>query len=185
MKITKEYELEQDDCVKRNLKGYETNAKCPVTLERLNVLRNFVCDASNSLSVGSGAFEPIFINATHALDIPLCTYSLLKEKGWKGTFYQGSCDHLPFPDKFFEAAVCSEVIEHLPDLETVRNTFLEVSRVAKRWLFTTPTRDVKEPTHKFIFTEAQLAELSRNLNARIERKGLFFYIHNHERSVLN
>jgi len=183
MNITKEYELEQEDCVKRNLKGYQKNIKDPVTLQRLRTLAKFIEGAPIVLSVGSGAHEPIYLNIYYAVDIPLCTYQLLKEQGWRGSFYQCSCDAMPFGYKFFDCAVCSEVIEHLPDLETVRRTFLEVNRVAKKWIFTTPTRDVKEPTHKFIFTYEQLADLARDLNATIEQKGLFFYIHNNDKKI--
>jgi len=185
MEITKEYELEQDDCVKRNLKGYEKNIKDPVTQKRLYTLKDFCIGAATIISVGSGAFEPVFLNATHAVDIPLCTFFLLKDKGWKGEFFQASCDHLPFASQLFDVAVCSEVIEHLPDLETVRKTFQELSRIAKRWIVTTPIRDCGEPTHKFIFTEAQLAELSQGLKATIETSDFYFYIHNDKRAILS
>jgi hypothetical protein len=130
------------------------------------------------LSVGCGGFEPKWIGATYACDVHELSGQLLKDSGWTGIFLPCSCDHIPYPAKFFRVAICSEVIEHLPTKEIVRATFQELNRVAEHWLVTTPTRDVKEPTHKFIFTEAELKELSSGLDATIEKQGLFFYIHN-------
>lgn len=185
MIISKDYEDEQDDCVKRNLDGYKNNIKDPVTMQRLNILKAFSSGSEKLVSVGSGAFEPIFLNASHAIDIPLCTYHFLKAQCWKGEFFQCSCDGMPFADKFFDCAVCSEVIEHLPDIETVKKTFLEVARISKRFIFTTPTRDVKEPTHKFIFTDREIALFASLVNATVEKKGLFFYVHNGKRKIFN
>jgi hypothetical protein len=185
MKITPDYVAEQEDCVRRNFAGYTNNLKDAVTLLRLNNLKSFVFGAKTILSVGSGAFEPVFLNATHALDVPIITETLLRAQKWAGEFLWGSCDKLPYKDKSFDVAVCSEVIEHLPDLETVRETFRELDRVALHWIVTTPTRDVQEPTHKFFFREYQLRALTENIPCIIEKQGLFFYIHNDKGKICN
>jgi len=178
MILTKEYLDEQRDTIKRNFEGYERNINDPVTKERLDTLKRFIDGNLVVLSVGSGGFEPLYIDAGWACDVDFLSYELLKKQGWTGTFEKCSCDALPFQYQSFDCAVCSEVIEHLPELSAVSKTFSELDRVAKLWIVTTPTRDVQEPTHKFIFTLKQLQELTVGLKCRIERHGLFFYIHN-------
>lgn len=181
MELTKEYLAEQEDTIKRNFEGYKKNIKDPITMDRLQTLKAFCAGANTILSVGSGGFEPVFIGASHAVDVSSASLTFLLQQGWRGSFFSSSCDALPFPDSFFDVAVCSEVIEHLPDLEAVRKTFLELDRVAQRWIATTPNKDVHEPTHKRIFTIEQLYELTKDLNVTIEIKGIFYYIYKHER----
>jgi len=187
MDLTSEYLAEQKDCIERNFNGYERNINDPVTLKRLQNLisfyMNFAPDRCKTISIGSGGFEAHYIGSTHACDVDSISYTLLKSLGWDGIFIVCSCDKIPYDNRYFKAAVCSEVIEHLPSKEIVRATFLELDRVAQHWLVTTPTRDVKEPTHKFIFTEQDLRELTAGLNVQIEKQGLFFYIHDGERKI--
>jgi len=176
MELTKEYLAEQEDCIKRNFEGYKRNLKDYATLLRLETLKNFCSNSGSVLSVGSAGVEPGFIGATHALDVHPVAETLLRENGWLGSFTLGSCDELPFPDNSFDVAVCSEVIEHLPDLEIVKKTFQELNRVARRWIVTTPQIDVHEPTHKRVFTEEDLKVLASGLNVKIYKKGIFFYV---------
>ena len=138
MKLTEKYVAEQTDCVQRNLEGYKNYKTNVCTQMRIGVTKQFCEGKEKILSVGCGAFEPIFLKATHALDATPVSGELLKQQGWQGEFRQGSCDELPYPDKFFDVAVCSEVLEHLPDDEMIARTFREVDRVAKTWIFTTP-----------------------------------------------
>lgn len=178
---TKEYLDEQEDCIRRNFAGYKVRSrrgKLDVTSElRLASLKYFCFGAKTILSVGSGGFEPVYIQATHALDYHKVSGELLASQNWPGTFVIGSCDELPFPDKSFDAAVCSEVIEHLPDLETVKKTFLELDRVSKKWIVSTPNIFLDEPTHKRVFTEQDLIELTYGLNAKVFKRGPFFYVY--------
>lgn len=187
--LTPEYLAEQEDCIERNFKGYCQNIHDPATLDRFKTISHFIQDYSPThklqLSVGSGGFEPNYLQSTYACDVSAASHMLLKTLGWTGVFFVCSCDHIPYPIQHFDVAICTEVIEHLPTKEIVRATFLELNRVAKHFIVTTPTRDVKEPTHKFIFTEDELSELSAGTNAIIEKKGLFFYIHNGERKIFD
>ena len=187
MDLTSEYLAEQKDTIQRNFDGYARNIHDPVTALRLKNLVAFydlyAFDRAKTISVGSGGFEPFHTCTSHACDVDSLSHTLLKQLGWKGIFITCSCDKIPYDDRFFRVAVCSEVIEHLPSKELVRATFLELDRVAQHWLVTTPTRDVHEPTHRFIFTEKDLVELTAGLNVQIERQGLFFYIHDGERKV--
>lgn len=185
MELTPEYLAEQKDCIQRNFLGYKNNIKDAVTLQRLNILKKFVQGSVKSLSVGCGGFEPTFIHTNNACDVHEVSGQILKQHGWDGSFFVCSCDNIPVPNFFYDDAVCSEVIEHLPNISIVRDTFVELNRVSKRWIVTTPTRDVQEPTHKFIFTLEQLQTLTADIPCMIEQQGLFFYIHNGERKLFN
>jgi len=145
--------------------------------EQINGLKR---NAKLILSVGCGPKEPIAIGATHACDIALSAEKYLRAQGWTGEFKQCSCDKLPYPDKFFDFAVMSEVIEHLPTLEDCRNAILELNRVSKRWLITTPwvNRDQgnREPTHKHFFDEKSIHALVPDWVLLMVRYDIFLFI---------
>jgi len=164
MQLTKEYIAEQDDCVRRNVDGYKKYMKDVCTYTRLHIIQEFIKGKEKILSVGSGAHEPVFMKTTHAIDVPAISGELLKQQGWPGEFKQGSCDELPYGDKEFDAAICSEVLEHLPNFEVVRKTILEVDRVAKSWIITTPNvdkcpRHLQDKSHVQFWNEQQIREL--------------------------
>ena len=189
MKISAEYLAEQDDCVRRNFAGYKKNLKDKQTLLRLNTIKSFVSDGKSILSVGSGGIDPIFVGASHACDISPVSGELLSSQTWPGLFQTCSCDNLPYTDKQFEFAYCTEVIEHLPTLEAVRMTFNELNRVSHHWIVTTPSIDVHEPTHKFLFKLAELGFLTSDIHGPrpvcIEQRGIFWYVHNGERKIFD
>jgi len=176
MELTKEYLAEQEDTIKRNYQVHVSWGNNPFIRERYMTLKDFCKGSKTILDVGCAGVEPWAIGATHALDVHKVAEELLRHNGWKGKFFIGSCDNLPFPDKSFEVAVCSEVIEHLPSLEIIKKTFQELSRVARRWIVSTPAVDVKEPTHKFLFTLEDLKRLTEGLNVKIIRRGIFWYV---------
>jgi ubiquinone/menaquinone biosynthesis C-methylase UbiE len=111
---------------------------------------------------------PAWLGVDAALDISPLSGELLKKEGWGGDFKVGSAEKIPWPDKSFELAVCSEVVEHMANIEEVRRTLAELRRVARTWLVTTPcasvwgVRDVwnTEPTHKLFFDLKTLSDLS-------------------------
>ena len=191
MNLTPEYLAEQKDTIQRNFEGYKKNIRDPITKMRLNTCKQFLMtydtNLHRSISVGSGGFEPIYLGLMHACDVHSISHELLMQRNWKGDFTVCSCTDLPFYVKQFDAAVCSEVIEHLPTEQDVIDTFKELNRVAKRWIVTTPTRDVHEPTHKFIFTLDDLqrltADVQKDKTIFIEKQGLFWFIHNGERKI--
>jgi SAM-dependent methyltransferase len=175
MELTSAYLAEQHDVVSRAWcarKLYSTSA-------RFARIREFIDDCATVLSVGCGPYEPVVINATHACDIADNALTFLKLAGWLGEFRIGSCDKLPYLYKQFDAAVCSEVIEHLPDLETVKRTFQELTRVAKKWIVTTPCNPLgpknTEPTHKHAFTEEELIALALPQKIKVEKDDTYFY----------
>lgn len=131
---------------------------------RYAILLEFCKYADFVLSVGCGPKEPTIINATHAVDITPLSEMFLRRAAWPGEFKVGSCTSIPYPDKFFDVVVCSEVIEHLPNLEDVKKTFLEVSRVGKNWIITTPNSAIINPKdqnvhHQLFFTPESLEQI--------------------------
>jgi len=184
MKLTKEYIAECEDCVFRNFNQIDGDRKSDRVQNRIKIIKEFCKPFKIILSVGCGAHEPIDINATHAIDIVQNSEGYLRKQGWKGSFYLGSCDNFPNGwgvsvydrGKKFDCAVCSEVIEHLPDLEIVKKTFQEVNRVARCWIFTCPDWLGTEPTHKRAFNEKMLKQVTEGLKCKIEHRGRYFYI---------
>ena len=189
MELTPEYLAKCEDTIQRNFEGYTKNIRDKATLERLNTIKRFILSNAPSsqkiLSIGSGGFEPKFIGATYACDVSPLSYKLLRSLGWKGVFFACSCDNIPYPFQYFDVAYCTEVIEHLPTLEDVSLAMHEVARVGKFFLFTTPNKDVHEPTHNFIFSKKDLIKLTEGISCHIEQQGIFFYIHNGEKKLFD
>ena len=184
MKLTPEYIAEQEDTIKRNFDTHVSWGNNPFIRERYLALRDFCSGSKTILSVGSAGVEPLAIHATHACDVHRIAGDLLKSIGWKGEFRVCSCDDLSHADKWFDVAVCSEVIEHLPDHESVKETFLELDRVAKKWIVTTPDVDVIKPeaqdkSHINFWNKEQIKTLlPPHLlpKIKIHTKGVFIYI---------
>jgi len=142
---------------------------------RYKTMHDFCKNAEMSLSVGSGPKEPIVVNTTHACDIVQRSETELTKNGYKGKFKYADCTNLPYLENAFDAAICSEVIEHLQTEEQIRKTFLELDRVAKKWLVTTPAPGnstyINEISHNFSFTREKLEELTKGLKVRIDIRG--------------
>lgn len=176
MNLSDDYIREQEDVIHRNYK-YRT---LYWTTERFIKLRAFCQGCKKSLSIGCGGYEPFVIQATHALDVSPIAKEYLDILDWKGVFVVGSCTDLPFKDKEFDAAVCTEVIEHLPTLWMVEQTFREIDRVAKKWIVTTPCNPLgplnTEPTHKFAFTMEELFKFLPGVEVCINKDALYWYV---------
>jgi len=176
MILTPEYLAENKDCVYRNYKQIGGDRKSIRVQHRIKNLKDFCQNAKTILSVGCGAYEPIDLNATHACDIVIDSKNYLRQLGWKGYFLIASCDELPYPDKSTDVAVCSEVIEHLPNLEIVKKAFQEINRVAKRWIVTCPDVLGTEPTHKRVFDEKMLRDATDGLKVEIKHDAGYWYV---------
>lgn len=133
----------------------------------LSFIKEHRTDDSKILDIGSGAYMPIVLGATHACDVVEMAGDILEKSGWKGCFEIGSCDDLPYKDKQFDIAICSEIIEHLPEMDSVVETFSEIERVAKKWILTTPKASKTgfrddwniEPSHLQFLTFNDIQEL--------------------------
>jgi len=184
MNLTAEYLKENEDCVYRNFRQIDGDRKSKRVQDRHRVIRDFIKGAQTILSVGCGAYEPVDFKCTHAIDIVKNSETYLRSFGWKGEFKIGSCDKIPYPSHEFEpefdVAICQEVIEHLPELETVKETFEELNRVAERWIVTTPVQKGSEPTHKRVFTFDLLIQMTEGLKCRIEKRGGYWYVFHDE-----
>jgi len=176
MNLTKEYLAEQEDTIRRNYDVHISWGNNPHIRDRYMFLKDFCKGANTILDVGCGGVEAWAIGATHACDVHPVAEELLKKNGWDGKFFIASCDDLKVPSQSFDVAVCSEVIEHLPNLEIIKKTFQELSRVARRWIVSTPAVDVKEPTHRFIFTLEDLKKLTEGLDVQIIKRDIFYYV---------
>jgi len=185
MNLTPEYLEEQRKCIIANYSSHKFWKGHKVIKNRYETLQRFCKNAKTILCVGSGAVEPIALNATHACDVHEIAGEILEKQGWKGHFFISSCDKIEALDKEFDAAVCSEVIEHLPDLETVKRTFFELDRVSERWIVTTPARKIDDPGHKRVFNFNMLLNVTEGLKCKLVKKDNYWWIYNNERKIFN
>lgn len=70
-----------------------------------------------------------FCENYYGIDISSSAIEIAKERIKKGNFKVGSALNLPYDDEFFDAIVCSEVLEHIPKYEDAIN---EISKVIKK-----------------------------------------------------
>ena len=183
MKLTAEYIKCCDQQVIDNLENKELVVGPKRFSQRVKRIMEFLekhqTKKCKVLDIGSGAYMPLFLDVTHAIDASAIPGSILKQSGWKGKFQVASCDYLPFRYKEFDIAICSEVLEHLPNLGIVRDTIDEIERVASRWIISTPNASASgfrdkwntEPTHVQFFTIKDLEALTEGLFATIEEVG--------------
>ena len=176
MILSPEYLAEQKDVIERCQLGAKNWRKTLIVRKRHEDLKAFCKGSKKVLSVGSAGLEPIELGATHAIDVHRIADDYLSKGGWKGIFKVASCDNIPAPYKYFDVAVCQEVIEHLPSLNIVRDTFFEINRVAKRWIVTTPTELGDEPTHKRAFNFKMLVDVTTGVKCKIEKRGRYWYV---------
>lgn len=171
MELTPEYLAENSEVVTRNFKGRYWLKQNP----RWNLVKKFVDGANTILSVGCGSTEPVIIGATHAIDIVPESLTCLKRQGWKGHFRIASVTDLPLPDKCFDVVVCSEVIEHLPEIKDIEDAFKELDRVGKKWIATTPAHPLGpkniEPTHKRFLDLDTLKKLTSKYKVKVFKDG--------------
>jgi ubiquinone/menaquinone biosynthesis C-methylase UbiE len=116
------------------------------------------------------------------LDLNPRNLAKAKERAPTADVIQGDMYRLPFPDEIFGTAVCSEVLEHVPDPE---NALAEIWRTLKRrgrLLGTVPTDSLiwrmrflsrhrgHEPYHRH-YTRAEFLQLIQRLAVpfRVER----------------
>ena len=176
MKLEKWYLEENSKVVLNNFKGRYWLKQNP----RWSVIKEFISGAKTILSVGCGSTEPIIIGATHACDIVPESLTCLQRQGYKGHFRIACVTNIPVPDKYFDVVVCSEVIEHLPEIKDIKDAFVEVDRVGKRWIFTTPAHPLGpkniEPTHKRFLDIDTLKKLTSKYKVKVFKQGNYNFV---------
>jgi SAM-dependent methyltransferase len=152
----------------------------PLSPEKLEVLEKYVVGRSLlDAGCGAGGYVDYFarkgLDATGIDKFPMFL-DVAKEKGFKGTFIQGSlAEQLPFADAAFDTTVCLDVLEHVDDALAIG----ELARVTrKRLIITVPQEDVwmapfrllfttyRDPTHLRYYTEATLRQLADSVSPR-------------------
>jgi hypothetical protein len=169
------------DCVKRNFEFKEGFLKNPQYKERLIIGRKFIGTDKPSIDLGCGGFTPKFLGVTHACDDNELAGELIAKEGWKGEFKVVNLEKpLPYADKQFKVAICSEVIEHFETKEGVTSLFKEINRIAEKWLVTTPACFVADKDHNFWFSPYDLYEFVGLPHDKfvIVRKGIYYYVSN-------
>ena len=169
-----------NDCCRRNWEEYNhfkgifgTNTEL-----RMSILKEFINNQKPSIDVGCGSYSPFYLKTTHACDDSSLAKKYLAKLGWKGIFKKANVIKLPYKDKEFKVAVCSEVIEHLTSELNVRKAFEELDRISERWIVTTPSTIIDDPDHKLFFTGDHLFDIIpfEKSYYTIIRKGIYFYI---------
>lgn len=169
------------NCVERNYNMKDKVEESRIHSDRINTLRKFIGKNKKVLDVGCGAFMPLLLKINYACDIVDDSFKFLKKDGWKGKFKKGSVTDLPYKDKEFKFAICSEVIEHLKKKEHVLKAFEELDRISNKWIITTPSAYDLDPDHKFHFgyDDDNLFDfIPKHINCVVIRKGYYYYISN-------
>jgi hypothetical protein len=165
--------LEEQNHVIQLCSNYAKGGGSP---ERYGATASFCSHYNTILSVGSAAWEPLKIRATHALDVSAVAERLLRLNGWTGTFVLGDCRKMPFTDKSFECGCCSEVVEHLPKCHDILLAVKELDRVCKNWILTTPLDGMNVPSHKRHITDEDAEFICRRTGAKFRKFSRWYFI---------
>ena len=149
-----------DDCVRRNFEQMKAALSVNYSKYRVNILKLFINREKPSIDLGCGAYMPKILDTTHACDNSRLAYDFLKKQGWKGYFQVIELSKiLPYKDRQFKVAICSEVIEHLKTEKAITQLIKEIDRISERWIVTTPSVYFSDRDHKFFFTPNQLFKI--------------------------
>jgi len=114
------------------------------------------------------------VPTTHALDVSTVAEEILRKNGYDGKFTVGSCTDLPFRDNQFEAGVCAEVLEHLPEHLDVVNSFKELDRVCKNWIISVPAILGSEPDHKRVLKPHDMDYFATLFDAKYKQMKIWY-----------
>jgi hypothetical protein len=137
----------------------ESHLNHPKSKERIKILKKFKGKLEPSIDIGSGGFMPFVLKTTHACDKSALAKKYLKKLGWKGNFMQVDARYkLPYADKQFRVAICSEVIEHFRKKSEVMSLFKEIDRISNSWIVTTPSIFIPDRDHHLFFVGGTIYE---------------------------
>ena len=170
--------------MKRNFELKDYIQDSDIHKDRIFHLKEFIKGKKKVIDVGCGAFMPQLLGIKYACD-KYNAKPFLDKLDWKGEFKKANVYKLPYKDKEFDLAICSEVIEHLNSKRKVTKAIRELNRIAKEWIITTPCAYDTDPNHKFHFGygkdnlfEVIPEEFKFNEDYIVIRKGYYYYISN-------
>jgi 2-polyprenyl-3-methyl-5-hydroxy-6-metoxy-1,4-benzoquinol methylase len=163
------------------------NLNDKMQVDRLEILQNFCMKFKRVVDIGCGSIEPLWScnrPESLAVDLGKPALKMLKKAGFKGNVIMASATSLPIKSGYFDAAICSEVIEHLTTVQ-VKQVFNELDCMAKNVLVTTPhcylNAKILDPTHIQFFTEKQLIPIVPSaykfFTSRFPYNNLNYYMH--------
>ncbi len=94
---------------------------------RHKIILGYLDQRDSVLDIGCGSSR-IILDLPKAVGLDILQRKLRWLRPRHERLVRASCDRLPFPDEHFEAVICSEVIEHVPDTPEVLD---EMKRVLK------------------------------------------------------
>lgn len=109
-----------------------------------NLSKNNTC---LDLGCGTGFFSIILVNhnfKVYALDPDQLSLKEAKELYPDSgiNFINGSAENIPLADDFVDFLVCSEVLEHVNDLEQSLNEIIRVSKNGAKFFITVPSKGI-------------------------------------------
>lgn len=135
----------------------------PITDVVIRMATRYKSDFKNILDVGCGAnliYDEALIDLGHQVVGVDFTWNFLKliRPGSRVPIMQADALALPFPDASFDAVVCSETAEHIPDDAAVVR---EIARVLRKngWLFFTVPN---------LWNAARLLDMIKTLDRRVK-----------------
>ena len=126
-------------------------------------LDKFYGDYTKGLDVGCGRANGVQFAREHGKDVYGCDISEAAVKCWQERGIADFCkvapaNKLPYADREFDMVVCSEVMEHIPEANTVA-TLREIFRVgADKFLFTIALVPEQLPVAGYIQTHITIKE---------------------------
>ena len=140
--------------------SYYQNQACEAfasSYTRLQFLAKRCPSGSMALNIGAGSgyLESLLIQrgvVAHSLDPSELTIKRLnEEQGMAGRAKQGYCHRIPFPDRFFDYVIMTEVLEHIQK-DYLDASLREVRRVLKnggRLIGTVPYKEILRDNEVF------------------------------------
>jgi ubiquinone/menaquinone biosynthesis C-methylase UbiE len=138
---------------------YETQKTSPMWQHLFKFIGSFCTSRKTVVAVGCGGYELMAVKnseETTGIDLSKEALLVLKKSGFKGQLINADSLHLPFKEKSFEVAYSNQVIEHMLNINQIKQFIKEIERLSSNVMIITPNsaynRKVHDPTHFFFFT---------------------------------
>ena len=121
------------------MKKYILTEKRKKRLEFTKIIKNAISEASSIIDVSCGEDKFIFnlsreleMNLVVGNDISWSQIELLNDKYQEVIFTNHNAASLPFINKVFDVAYCSNTLHHMPNKKTLINLLNSMERIAKK-----------------------------------------------------